>query len=351
MKKNTENSTQVNIKVDQHKIFRDVSVECLIIDYRLDVRTVSYLKIPENANFPLFRIEKLNKKHKQLNTKLKKTSISLNHETSDILNIREIETQTYSSTPFIPFDLEEKLILDYDIEACNKGFKEKSIEDLIFKIFVGDRSEEKSFWLRRFISCLNKLSEDSIRYFTTQIWNELKLKNLLSNIKKIIKLNNEKLRIFDLLIVKSIKNDPEIDLEKLIKLAHIKQKDVRFESSKENKKAALNRFKRIVRFIMCNREWVKQFNEKKVEENEKLLLDKCENDFLDCKKIGFLFNKEEFRAQKSLNNLINDFHKNILIVPSQARTKDQIESLIELVINKDLFNVPKCSSYCENKSS
>lgn len=322
-----------NEKIEHHKIFTEASIECLIVDYRLDVRTVSYLKIPENACFPLFRIEKFNKKQKQLNAGLKKTSICLNYENRDILNVREIESQTYTSIPFLPFELDKKLILDYDIEVYNKSFIEKCIEDMVFKIFFKEKSEENSFWLGQFISCLNKLSENSIRFFSVQVCNETKFKDFLSSMKIVLKLNDEKLRIFDLLIVKSTKNDSEVDLEKLIKLAQTKQKDVRFEISKENKKAALDRFKRVSRFIMCNREWVKQFNKKKVEENERVLLEKYENDFLDCKKIGLLFNKEEFRAQKSLNNLINDFHKNILITPSQARTKDQIDSLIELVMN------------------
>jgi hypothetical protein len=325
-----------NDKSEHHKFFTEASIECLLIDYRLDVRTASLLKIPENACFPLFRIEKFNKKRKQLNAGLKKTSICLNYENCDILNIREIESQTYTSIPFLAFELDKKLILDYDIETYNKSFIEKSIEDMVFKIFFKEKSEENSYWLGQFISCLNKLSENSIRYFFVQASNETKFKDFLLSIKRVLKLDDEKLRIFDLLIVKSTKNDSEVDLEKIIKLAQIKQKDVRFEVSKENKKAALDRFKRVSRFIMCNREWVKQFNKKKVEENEKVMLEKYENDFLDCKKIGLLFNKEEFRAQKSLNNLINDFHKNILIIPSQSRTKDQIDSLIELVMNTNL---------------
>jgi hypothetical protein len=322
--------TQLTRKADEHKTFKDASVQCLIVDYRLDIRTASYLKIPENASFPLFRVEKLNKQNNNLGINLKKTSICFQREKFDILNIREVESQTYTSVPFYLFD--EKIILDYDIERYKKSFIEICIEDLVFLIFVREKKDENSgFWMRKFISCLNKLSEDSIRYLCTQTEDETKSNNLFSHIKSIVKLNDERLRIFDLLTVKLIKNEPEIDLERLIKLAQSKQKDVRFETTKENKKIALDRFKRAVRLIMSNRECIKQFNRKKVEESEKVLLDKYENDFLDCKKIGLLFNKEEFRAQKNFKNILNDIHKNILITPSRARTKEQIESLIDLV--------------------
>ena len=323
-----------NMLGDHFRDFKDASIECLILDYRLDVRTASYLKIPDNAVFPILRIERLNKHTVQKFNPLKKTSINVNQEKVPILNIREIETQTYASTPFDHFKLDEGLVLDYDIEPTNKSLVEKSIEDLIFYMFIRDRTEDRSNLLKKFILCLEKLSEESIvllnSYFTRKHSDEHKVKDFLL-IKSIVKLNAEKLSIFDILVAKLTKNELDIDLEKLIKQAQVKQKDVRFETSQEKKKASIDRFKRAVRFIMCNREWINQFNKEKVEEREKVLLDKYDNDFLDCKKIGLLFNKDEFRAQKSLNNLITDVHRNVLVVESHTRTPDQVELLLELV--------------------
>ena len=327
--KYSEKSLNSHEIFSQHKLFKEASVECLIFNYRLDVRTASCLNIPDNAVFPLFRIERLNQSEKQLLFKLKKTSINLNGERGHILNIRQIETQTYAYAPTSVNDSSESFTLDYDIEAANKSAKEKCIEDLIFNVFVRNKSEEKLL-IWEFVSCLEKLSESSIRYlndyFSHQISNEAAMRNI-PHIKSITKLSEEKLSIFDILVVKLTKSEPNLDLEKILKLVQSKQKDVRFETSLEKKRVARERFKRIVRFIMCNRE----FNKEIIEKRERFLLEKYDIDFLDCRKIGLLFNKEEFKAQKSLSNLITDIHRNILVIPPQVRTLEQSELLIELV--------------------
>ena len=340
LKKNNKKSINIHdffgqndLENSNFKEFKDSSIECLILDYRLNVKIASSLKIPDNAVFPLLRIERRNKQANQQPTFLKKMSVNPHQEKPHILNIREIESQTYASAPFDYFKVNESLILDYDIESINKSVVEKCIEDLIFCIFAKEKNEERSqILLKKFISCLEKMSQESIvflnSYFQRQTTIEAKAKRLIY-VKSIIKLNGEKLTIFDILVAKLVKDEFEIDLEKLIKQAQNKQKDVRFETSQEKKKASIDRFKRAVRFIMCNREWISQFKKEKIKEREKLLLDKYDNDFWDCKQIGLLFNKDEFKAQKSLNTLITETHRNILL--NNSRTPDQIELLIELV--------------------
>lgn len=288
---------------------KDENVECLIQDYRLDMKISSYLRIPSNATFLPTQFSK------EYN---KRNSIKLH---------RDVGTQTYS------------------IINENQTDLKNSIEETLINIISNNNDSYHSYYntLYKFIDLIESLSEDSLG-----LMNKIFTKNSpsLDCLEKLtIKSNRD-------IIDKLLKENNFIELENLInKISSLSfnKKEVRFIEDNEidinykKKIRAIDNFRRIVRFVIINREWLKALEkDRNNDERDKLLLEynKIENplDFINCKKLQLLFNKEEFRAKKNLNNLISDLHKQILAREQYKRSEEEIEILIDLIKSIPILN-------------
>lgn len=320
--------------------YKEQSIQCSLVEFRLNVSLASHLNMATNSVFLPFQIKRFNR-----------NKYSISSETK--LSIREIGVQTYADTKASGFQV-------YDLDLTSKTLAEKTLEDLIYSYSIQINSLNNKHYLQiAFVKTLYHLSDESVLFLNKYLSNSgSKFAEYAASLSR---LDSEKLRTFDNVLVKMIKqynlsqirslsvpNQPKlspidftkadihsIDLKKLIKMAEMKRKGVRFETSEEKRRLALERFKRIVRIVIINREWIKVLNSEKKEERDKLLLeyDKLENssDFLNGKKLQILFNKEEFRAQKNLTALINDTHRRILAKDASNRTFQDIENLLSLI--------------------
>ncbi|CAF1031874.1 unnamed protein product [Brachionus calyciflorus] len=354
------------------KEYKDQSIQCILVDFRLNLNIACHVKLASNSVFLPFQIKRFNQDRNKLNynsPNLKRSIKTDPKQLNDLntLAYREIGVQTYA-------DVKNSSYLIYDLDSGNKTPMEKTLEDLIYNYSIQVNSlNNKKNLIVKFINTLELLSEDSIIYLNKYLGNS---GNKFSNyVESLCRLNNEKLKIFDNILVKLIKqynlskarnnsleipgfelekksslidftkNDiHSIDLKKLIKMSEMKRKGVRFETSEEKRRLALERFKRAVRIVIINREWIKVLNSDKKEEREKLLIeyDKIENssEFMNGKKLQILFNKEEFKAQKNLTALINDTHRKILAKEASARANEDIENLLSLI-----YSIPRLNTF------
>lgn len=268
--------------------FKESSVQCDLIDYKLDLKLASYLKIPKNALFLEADI-KVNRK------KLKHTS-----------------TQTY------------KLETDHFT-------KEILIEQILFDLLVeNDDLNLNDTNKYALINSLEKLSYKSIAFMLNNL-NDL---HSIKLIQDLIKLNNtNRLKLLDFSISNQENNT---NLENLIKIAEKSRLGVRFNNLNEEKgKLALNRFKKTVRFLIMNKEWHKNlYKENNLkEEHFKLLSEynRIENSADLNKKIQMLFNKDDFKVQRNVNTLITDLQRKILTKEKYKRTPEQLADLEEIL--------------------
>jgi hypothetical protein len=261
---------------------------------------------------------------------------------------------------------EEKLLTDsdfkieYDLDTVNKTSREMILENLLYDLFFKNNNtlteieNLTSDFLRKLINILDDLSEQSLDYLTKM--NENSSKMQVQIMQNLIRIRN--VHTFNTLILNLIKSpEPNIYkiefMNKLIRLANsgrTKLKgDVRFDlenslsksilnnEDKELRAQILNRFRRAVRFVIMNREWFKTSNKDKKEEYEMFFRlnneDMVEFDALNNKKIQLLFNKNDFKAQKSIlaNTFITDFHRQILTKDQNTRSEDQCEFLLGLI--------------------
>lgn len=320
----------------QSREFKDQSIQCNLVEFRLHVSLASRLQMASNCVFLPFQIRRFSR--------------------DNYASLREIGVQTYAE---IKANARFQV---YDLDSSNKTLAEKSLEDIIVMHSnkTNSLNNNKQSHQVVFLNTVKQLSDDSVLFLSNYLAKcGVKFGDYAANLSR---LSGEKLKTFDNVLVKLIKqynmskvrtlalpglqhkssqidftktDINSIDLNKLIKMAEIKRKGVRFETSEEKRRLALERFKRIVRIVIINREWIKVLNSEKKEERDKLLIeyDKLENasDFLNGKKLQILFNKEEFRAQKNLTALINDTHRRILAKDAANRTFQDIQNLLSLV--------------------
>jgi len=171
--------------------------------------------------------------------------------------------------------------------------------------------------------------------------NNLKELQSVSTIEGLIKLNRlNKLKFLELSISKlsSPSTDSEVKVEtlqSLIKSAETCRLGVRFNSNEEKRKQALNRFKRIVRFMIINKDWLRNANKESntKEEHFKLLSEynRIENSAEFNKKIQMLFNKDDYKATCNVNTMINDLQRKILSKDQYKRTPEQLDNLQEIL--------------------
>jgi CRP-like cAMP-binding protein len=290
---------------------KDESIECLLEDYRLNIKISSYLRIPSNATFlPTQYLKEYRKK-------------------DSIKFYRDVGTQTHSIINETQADLKN-----------NRNI----IEEILINIISNNKDNYHFYYniLYEFIDLIESLSEDSVGLINKIIANK---SPSLDCIKKLTTNSNNDI------IDKLLRENNFIELENLINKINslsFSKKGVRFIQENgldENHKRmiALNNFRRIVRFVIINREWLKALEkDRNNDERDKLLLEynKIENplDFINCKKLQLLFNKEEFRAKKNLNNLISDLHKQILTRDQHKRSEEEIEILIDLIKSIPILN-------------
>ena len=344
-KESTSNSHSNN----SYKEFRESSIQCQMIDYRINVQIASCLTISTNAVFIPVEIRRFDVESKissKENTFEKKSN---NITTKRTISLREIGTQTYTMSSEIKQVNDENLLMDFDLERSKKTMIEICIEDIIYNVFLRKNLFTNKHWsiLKHFIQVLEKLSEESV-VFLSPTFKDIKS---LNSIENLIRLNEENIKSLDVLLLKMSRNhlseedtnenlstnetNNDFDIEKLIKMIDSKRKGVRFETSKEKRRIAIDRFKKSIRFVIINREWFKNVSKDKKDEREKLILEynQIENSssFLNGKKIQMLFNKEEFRSQKNLSSLITEVHKQILTKEQFARTPEQVATLLGLI--------------------
>ncbi|RNA22960.1 cyclic nucleotide-binding domain-containing 2-like [Brachionus plicatilis] len=332
--------------------YKDQATQCGLVEFRLNVSLASHLNMATNSVFLPFQIKRFNR-----------DKFKLSGETR--LSLREIGVQTYADTKKSSFQL-------YDLDPSSKTLGERTLEDLVYNysLQINTLSNKLSLQLA-FVNTLYHLSEDSVLYLNKYLVNSGP--KYAEYVASLSRLGGDKLKTLDNVLVKLIRQYDlskarnlglpdvgleqksslvdftktdihSIDLKKLIKMAEMKRKGVRFETSEEKRRLALERFKRIVRIVIINREWIKVLNSEKKEERDKLLLeyDKLENasDFMNGKKLQILFNREEFKAQKNLTALINDTHRRILAKDAANRTAEDIQNLLSLI-----NSVPRLNSF------
>jgi hypothetical protein len=288
---------------------KDETIECLLEEYRLNIKISSYLSIPSNAKF--FPSNSFKEYCIQDSIKL----------------YRDVGTQTYS-------------MINED-QADQKNI----IEEIILNIISNNKYNYHLYYniIREFIDLIESLSEYSLGLINKIFINK---SPSLDCIQKLTTNSTHDI------LEKLLKENNFIEMENLINRINsssFSKKEVRFinedklDEYQKKQKRVLNNFRRIVRFLIINREWLKALEkDRNNDERDKVFLEysKIENplDFINCKKLQLLFNKEEFRAKKNLNNLISDLHKQILAREQHKRSEEEIEILIDLIKSIPILN-------------
>ena len=320
----------------QTEEFRETCTECFLIDFRFNVQVAAVFRLPKSANFLPVDTKRYNIEIKSISNPVNlKRILNTKHMFKNSLHFRDISVQTYITTATLSdVDLKTDFKLNYDL-SHGKSLTEKAIEDIIAKYFVNNEFiiQHKKL-LTSLIETLHKLSQNSVVYLA----NHLIDSNIISQIESFVGLNESDLKLFDHVLLKLNSNKSQeiyFSLNKLLQLVHKERKSARFELNLERKKLTLDRFKKLVRFVIINREWLRNLEKHKRADRERFFLEynKLEqsSQFLNSKKIQILFNKDEFKANTNLNTLITDIHRHILTKRQHERSAEQAALLFGLI--------------------
>lgn len=286
---------------------KETSTQCNLNNYRLSLKIASYLLIPREASFLECQIVKTSKPSTTLkkNSKIEKKSASI---------------QTYT--------------------LLNENKTTRLIEEILINL-VEENNVLTNSTICLFIDCLEKLSSQSIEFLHKNL-NDLHALHLIESLIKLNRTNKLKYldatlkNKYETLSSSTSNSNENLSLENLIRLIETSRFGVRFNSSEEKRKQALNRFKRAVRFVIINKEWFKTMHKEKSsrEEHFKLLAEYTrlnENSAELNKKIQMLFNKDDFKVKKNVTSVISDMQRRILAKDKYKRTNEQLESLQEVL--------------------
>ena len=128
--------------IDKLKSTKDSYSQCLLVDYKLNVKLASYLSIAKNAVFIEFEA-----KNNEKNCSLK-SSRAAAREKKQFLK-RSIGIQTYSTQ-----------------QVENQSTAENLIEEIIFDLLIKNNNDLNltDLTLFQFINCLEKLTYKSVLY-------------------------------------------------------------------------------------------------------------------------------------------------------------------------------------------
>lgn len=236
------------------------------------------------------------------------------------------------------------------------------------------KKELNSDDLMRFDHFLKLLSAETIVYLSS---NTMLTIDFLKQIENLIKLNDYQTKLFDLIILKIKNNSKEIQKYLKISLGSIdfkysiffdsfnhnsptltlnciidyiknsssgkSEKILKYLFNSEKRRVCLDRFRRIVRFVIINSEWLKYVNKSRNNENYNELLlqyrdyehDRIE---LNCKRALLLFDKDQYKSQRYLI-ILTKLHRNILSKFPYLRTIDDLKQLEKLITNVSQFKI------------
>lgn len=239
------------------KEVKDAFTQCSLIENKTNLIVASYLSIPHDASFDELQIRKISNQktpHLQLQilpnrNYINKDIKSKTTKVSSYISQREVGLQTYTN--------------DWSLSSSDKtpNLREDLICQLSSKLDMDSLSLQLySIYVAKLVKFVEQLSDNCLmfllKYFRTS---ENRVRQI--DLENLLKLNKERTKLFDNYLSKQMCRFDELcdmDMANLITLAlsDNKRKGVRFEASLEKRNQALDRFKRAVRFVILNREWL-----------------------------------------------------------------------------------------------